>query len=159
MRAIEALMMALAVAVVGGGIWAVHKWIPRSGLSIFRPAAAEKTKVAEPPVSKPASASSKRTPRRTRDVAVPLGAIEVDVPVGFPFPNPRDLSAGTTRAQVLARYGEPIARVSGVEDGRLIERYYFLNPDRTRITVAILRSGVVDSAESVLNEHATTSHP
>lgn len=159
MRAIEALMMALAVAVVGGGIWAVHKWFPRSGLSIFRPAVSEKVKVTEPPVPKPASAPSKHVSRRTRDIALPLGAIEVDVPAGFPFPTPGDLPAGTTRAQVLARYGEPIARVSGVEDGRLIERFYFLRPDRVQITVALLRSGVVASAESVLNEHATATHP
>jgi hypothetical protein len=60
---------------------------------------------------------------------------------------------------VIAKYGQPIARVSGVEDGRLIERFYFLRPDRTRITIAILRSSVVVSAESVLNEHATVAQP
>lgn len=152
-------MMALAVAVVGGGVWAVHKWVPRSGLSIFRPATSEQPKAAELPASKPASEPSKHVARRSRDIELPLGAIQVDVPAGFPFPTPGDLPVGTTRAQLLAKYGTPIARVSGVEDGRLIERFYFLHPDRTRITVAILRSGMVASAESVLNEHATAIQP
>jgi hypothetical protein len=159
MRAVESLMMVLAVAVLGVGIWAVHKWVPRSGLGIFRPPGTEKVKVAEPPVSKPATAPPKHTGPHTRDVALPLGAIEVDVPAGYPFPNPHDLPAGTTRAQIMAKYGEPIARVSGVEEGHLFERYYFLYHDRTRITVATLRNGVVASAETVLNEHATVGQP
>jgi hypothetical protein len=162
MRAVEALMMALAVAVLGGGIWAVHKWVPRSGLSIFRPAASETVKDAkapEPPGAKAAPAAQKRPAARTRDITLPLGAIEVDVPARFPFPSPGDIPAGTTRSQVIATYGEPIARVSGVDDGRLIERYYFLNPDRTRITVATLRNGVVASAESVSNHHVPLSQP
>lgn len=159
MRAVESLMMALAVAVLGVGIWAVHKWVPRSGLSIFRPASTENVKVAQPPAAKPAPKPPKHTASRTRDVALPLGAIEVDVPAGYPFPNPHDLPAGTTRAQITAKYGEPIARVSGIEEGRLFERYYFLHRDRTRITVATLRNGVVASAESVVNDHATVGQP
>jgi hypothetical protein len=159
MRAVESLMMALAVAVLGVGIWAVHKWVPRSGLSIFRPASSEKVKPAEPPVAKPTPLPRKHTTYRARDVALPLGAIEVDVPTGFPFPTPRDLPPGTTRAQIEAKYGDPIARVSGVDAGHLSERYYFLHRDQKRITVAILRNGVVASAESVLNEHVTVGKP
>lgn len=159
MRAVESLMMALALAVLGVGVWAVHKWVPRSGLSIFRPASSEKIKVAERPVSKPTPVPRKQTTRHPLDVALPLGAIEVDVPAGYPFPGPGDLPRGTTRAQIKAKYGEPIARVSGVEEGRLFERYYFLHGDRTRITVATLRNGVVASTETVLNEHATVGQP
>ena len=159
MRAVESLMMVLAVAVLGVGIWAVHKWVPRSGLSFFRPASTENVKVG-PPAAKPAPPPAKHTARHTpSDVALPLGAIEVDVPAGYPFPNPHDLPAGTTRAQIMAKYGEPIARVSGIEEGRLFERYYFLHRDRTRITVATLRNGVVASAESVVNDHATVGQP
>lgn len=160
MRAVETLMMALVVAVLGVGIWAVYKWVPRSGLSIFRPTSSEAVKVAEPPPAKPAPAPKKRVaPAPTANIAIPLGAIDVDVKPGFPFPSPGDLPAGTTRAQVIARYGEPIARVSGVEDGRLLERYYFLNPDRMRITIAILHGGIVTSAESALNHHVTAARP
>ena len=160
MRAVETLMMVLAVSVLGIGIWAVHKWVPQSALSIFRPAATQASQPVAPPAPKPAQAAKKRAkPAPMRDIALPLGAINVDVTPSLPFPSPIDLPAGTTRAQVIAKYGQPIARVSGVEDGRLIERFYFLRPDRTRITIALLRSGIVASADSVLNEHATTSQP
>jgi hypothetical protein len=162
MRAVETVMMALAVTVLGVGIWAVHKWVPRSGLSIFRPAGSEAVKDAkapEPPPAKPAPAAQKRPFARTREVTLPLGAIEVDVPARFPFPSPGDLPAGITRSQVIARYGEPIARVSGVEDGRLLERYYFLHPDRIQMTVATLRNGVVASADTVSNHHVTAPQP
>jgi hypothetical protein len=159
MRAVEFLMMALAVAVLGLGVWAVHRWIPRSGLSIFRPANSETAKVAAPPASKPTPPTHKRTTHTEHDLAVPLGVIEVDVPVGFPFPTPADLPVGATRAQILAKYGEPTVRVSGVEDGRLFERWYFIHHDRTQITIATLRNGVVARTESTLNEHATLGAP
>ena len=48
MRAVESLMMVLALAVVGVGLWAVHKWLPQSGLSIFRSAGSETNTVAGP---------------------------------------------------------------------------------------------------------------
>jgi hypothetical protein len=159
MRAVESLMMALALAVLGVGIWAVHKWIPRSGLRIFRPASTEAVKTIDHSVAKALPLSRKGKPHRVSDLAIPLGVIEVDVPAGFPFPTPIDLPVGTTRTQIVAKYGDPIARVSGIEDGHLFERYYFLRGDQTRITVATLRNGVVASAESVLNEHATVGRP
>jgi hypothetical protein len=152
-------MMALALAVLGVGIWAVHKWVPRSGLSIFRPVSSENVKVTEQPVFKPIPLSRKPATHHAPDIALPLGAIEVDVPTGYPFPSPRDLPAGMTRAQITTKFGEPIARVSGVEEGHLFERYYFLHRNRTRITVATLRNGVVASAASVLNDHATAAQP
>jgi len=161
MRAVEFLMMTLAVAVLALGVWAVHKWIPRSGLSFFRPPSTEAPRVPAPPASKPAPASPthKRAAHSQSDLGIPLGIVEVDVPTGFPFPTPADLPAGATRAQIIAKYGEPTVRVSGVEDGRLFERYYFIHHDRTRMTIATLRNGVVAWAESTLNEHATAGTP
>jgi hypothetical protein len=161
MRAVEFLMMTLAVAVLALGVWAVHKWIPRSGLSFFRPPSTEAPRVPAPPASKPAptSPTHKRAAHSQSDLGIPLGIVEVDVPTGFPFPTPADLPAGFTRAQIIAKYGEPTVRVSGVEDGRLFERYYFIHHDRTRMTIATLRNGVVARAESALNEHATVGTP
>jgi hypothetical protein len=161
MRAVEFLMMTLAVAVLALGVWAVHKWIPRPGLSFFRPPSTEAPRVPAPPASKPAPASPthKRAAHSQSDLGIPLGIVEVDVPTGFPFPTPADLPAGFTRAQIIAKYGEPTVRVSGVEDGRLFERYYFIHHDRTRMTIATLRNGVVARAESALNEHATVGTP
>jgi len=161
MRAVEFLMMTLAVAVLGLGVWAVHKWIPRSGLSFFRPPSTEAPRVPAPPASKPTSATTihKRAAHGEPDLSVPLGMIEVDVPTGFPFPTPADLPAGATRAQIIAKYGEPTIRISGVEDGRLFERYYFVHHDRTRMTIVTLRNGLVARAESALNEHATVGTP
>ena len=161
MRAVEFLMMTLAVAVLGLGVWAVHKWIPRSGLSFFRPPSTEAPRVPAPPASKPTSATPihKRAAHGEPDLSVPLGMIEVDVPTGFPFPTPADLPAGATRAQIIAKYGEPTIRISGVEDGRLFERYYFVHHDRTRMTIVTLRNGLVARAESALNEHATVGTP
>jgi hypothetical protein len=158
MRSVQFLVMALTVAVVGLGIWAVHKWVPQSGLNIFGPTTSETTKKADP-APKPVTAPHKREKQRLRDVEIPVGTIVVNVPVGFPFPTPGDLPGGTTRAQLLAKYGEPSARVSGVDDGSLVERYYFVHRDRTRITIAILRNGAVASAESAINPHVTISQP
>jgi hypothetical protein len=158
MRAVESIMLLLALAVVGVGIWAVHKWIPQSGLSIFgRPASQEVKKPDSPP--KPVTLEHKRQARSLHPIDLPIGSIEVSVPLGFAFPSPADLHAGTTRAQLVAKYGEPSARVSGVDDGILVERYYFVSHDRTRITVVTLRSGVITSAESALTTPRTLAQP
>jgi hypothetical protein len=158
MRAVESLMMVLALAVVGVGLWAVHKWLPQSGLSIFRSAGSETNTVAGPRAAK--KDTSAKPIRRAHNFVIPPEVIDVDVPSpGFPFPSPVDLPAGTTRAQILAKYGKPTARISGVEDGRLFERYYFLHRDRPQITVATLENGVVSWAESTSNDHVVVGNP
>jgi hypothetical protein len=159
MRGIESLMMALALGVVGVGLWAVHKWIPQSGLNIFRPTSSEPAKLPSPTVAKAERPVRKHTALPTHNLTLPLGVIEVEVPTGFPFPTPADLPAGTTRAQIMAKYGEPTARVSGIDEGRVFERYYFLHRDRKRITIATLRNGVVARAESAVNQDARVGQP
>jgi hypothetical protein len=159
MRAVESLMMVLALAVVGVGLWAVHKWLPQSGLSMFRTASSQTNTVPGPNVAKK-EPSAKRAVRHAHNLVLPAEVIEVDVPSpGFPFPTPVDLPAGTTRAQILTKYGKPTARISGVEDGHMFERYYFLHHNRSQITVATLENGVVAWAESTSNEHVVVGQP
>jgi hypothetical protein len=63
------------------------------------------------------------------------------------FPTREDFPAGATGDQIRAQFGEPTARVTGTIDGRVSERYYYYNPDRTKLTVARLSGGVIVSPE------------
>jgi hypothetical protein len=86
----------------------------------------------------PAEGKTDAQPRATEAPGAPL------------FPTLNDLPAGATDVQIRARFGEPAARVTETRDGRVFERYYYFNRDHTRLTVAILKAGVVVSAESQL---------
>ncbi|HET8550029.1 MAG TPA: hypothetical protein VFL57_18595 [Bryobacteraceae bacterium] len=77
----------------------------------------------------------------------PIPAAEQKLPP--PFPSDRDLVRGMARSRLRVLYGPPSLRVSATRDGRLVERYVYMRPDRTSATIAHLENGAVVSAETV----------
>jgi hypothetical protein len=72
---------------------------------------------------------------------------EIEAPLSPAFPTPDDFQPGATSDQIRAQFGEPTARVTGTMNGRVSERYYYYNPDRSKLTVARLSGGVIVSSE------------
>jgi hypothetical protein len=52
------------------------------------------------------------------------------------------------RAQVLAQFGSPSLRACTIREGNLFESYYYVNRDRTAMTVTVLQNGTVASVHS-----------
>ncbi len=155
MRAIIAL--AGLVGLVAIGVWKAPQWMPERDFGSGFGAAADGS--AADPESKVVRVSGKNRGDKTGRSTVtsdfkiggfPDSKIEVDVPVSrAPFPTRKDLHAGIPGSQVRATYGEPAARITAMEGGQLVERYYYFNNDRTQLTVAKLEQGVVVAAEAV----------
>jgi hypothetical protein len=154
MRGMEVVVIAGLLGLVAVGVWNARRWLPdwaSPGAS-----AAANTGVTGKPDTKLERASGKhRVDRAGRSTVLsdftigdlPGSKTEVDVPIGSPFPTRNDLAVGATGAQILARFGEPTARVTAMQNGRLIERYFYINSDRTKLTVATLERGVVVSVD------------
>jgi hypothetical protein len=66
-----------------------------------------------------------------------------------PFPTPEILTRGSTAAEIRGAYGAPTIDVAGSRDGRVLEKYYYMSPDRTHLTVANIENGLLISAESL----------
>jgi hypothetical protein len=75
---------------------------------------------------------------------------KTDVVVSPVFPTPDDFPPGATGVQIRAQFGEPTARVIETRDGSVFELYYYFSPDRTQLTVARLKAGVIVSAENTV---------
>ncbi len=152
----EVAVLAGLLGLVAIGVWNGRRWLPEWA-SPNAPAVAT-AGVAARPDAKPTQPSGKRRlEKASRSTVVsnftigdlPSSKTEVDVPMpGSPFPSRNDLPQGATGAQIRAKYGEPTARVTAMQGGRLLERYYYVNDDRTQLTVATLEHGVVVFAES-----------
>lgn len=85
---------------------------------------------------------------RNQDIDLPSSKTALDVPVGSPFPTRNDLRVGVTGTQILARYGEPTARVTAMQNGRIIERYISMSiAIAHKLTLATLERGVVASID------------
>jgi hypothetical protein len=88
------------------------------------------------------------TPASTVVPGIP--SIVVDVPnLAPPFPLSRDIPRGTARAWLRSEFGPPQLRVSATSRGQLTEKYVYIKPDRSAITIAYLENGAVVSAESM----------
>jgi hypothetical protein len=78
-----------------------------------------------------------------------LSTTTVDVIIPAPrFPEAKELTPGMTSGEIRSHFGEPVARTAKAENGEIAERYYYIDKDHTRLTVANLLGGVVVSAES-----------
>jgi hypothetical protein len=151
----EVVIIAGLLGLVAVGVWNARRWLPEWVPS--RPAAVASATPAAKVDTKLDRASGKRKVDRAGRSSVvsnfsigdlPGSKTEVDVPMpGSPFPTRNDLHVGATGAQILAQYGEPTARVTAMQNGRLVERYFYVNSDRTQITVATLERGVVVSVD------------
>jgi hypothetical protein len=159
MKGKELLMLLL---ILGVGTWAITHWLGGgSGVpDLLSPIAsrlggATPAKPAEKPAEKEAKAVTKKrrggqgsSPAAT-DTAFPdePSTITVLVPSSH-YPGADDLKLGSTGTEIRSEFGEPSARVSGVRDGYLLERYYYMNNERTRVTIATLKNGVLIGAQT-----------
>jgi hypothetical protein len=155
----EVLIMAGLLGLVAVGVWNARRWLPDWAPS-SKPAAVASATPAAKADPKLAAASGKRKLDKAGRSSVisnfkigdlPVSRTEVDVPMpGSPFPTRNDLPLGTPGVQIIAKYGEPTARVTAMQGGRLFERYYYLSSDRTKLTMATLERGVVVSVDGPL---------
>ena len=154
MRGMEVLILAGLLGLVAVGVWNARRWLPDW---VSKPAAVASATPASKADAKLDRASEKRKPDRAGRSSLvsnfsigdlPASKTEVDVPLpGSPFPTRNDLALGAVGTQILAKYGEPTARVTAMQNGRLVERYYYVNSDRTQLIVATLERGVVVSVD------------
>jgi hypothetical protein len=155
MRGMEVLIIAGLLGLVAVGVWNARRWLP-DWASPSAPAATHSGVSGKPDAKLERASGKGRLDRAGRSTAVsnftigdlPSSKTEVDVPIGSPFPTRSDLPLGITGAQIRAKFGEPTARVTAMQGGRLLERYYYVNSDRTQLTVATLEHGIIVSAES-----------
>lgn len=155
MRRMEVLIIAGLLGLVAVGVWNARRWLP--DWASPQPAAVASASAAAKADPKLTETSAKRTRDKAGRSSVisnfkigdlPVSKTEVDVPMpGSPFPTRNDLTVGAAGVQILAKYGEPTARVTTMQAGRLFERYYYVNSDRTQLTVATLERGVVVSVD------------
>ncbi|MGI9074588.1 MAG: hypothetical protein ACR2JB_25465 [Bryobacteraceae bacterium] len=150
----EVLIIAGLLGLVAVGVWNARRWLP-DWASPTAPAVASSGVVGKPDAKLERASGKRRGDRAGRSSVVsnftigdlPGSKTEVDVPMGSPFPTRNDLPIGAAGAQILAKYGEPTARVTAMQNGRLVERYYYVNSERTQLVVATLEHGVVVSVD------------
>lgn len=161
MRGIEALLLAAFAGLVGVGLWNARHWLPEWNLKTVNSAPADASRIGnapgKPEANKPGNGKhglvrNGRLAEKS-DAAPGSPAVSettVDVPRWLPpFPTRADLPIGASGAHIRSKYGEPTARVTETRAGQLVERYYYLNADRTQLTVATLEGGLVTHTESV----------
>lgn len=156
--------MLMLTAILAVGLWAITRWFGGPGSTASTLLAPITSRFGAPMVAKPQDKPAKERDqvglaKHSTPKAKGLAAsnafpdepstITVLVPSAH-FPAPDDLKVGNTGTEIRSQFGEPSARVVGVRDGVLLERYYYLNSDRTRVTVATLNNGVLVSAQSQL---------
>ena len=69
-----------------------------------------------------------------------------------PSPDVPDLGKigyGTTRSEIRKRYGVPTLAVVSSHDGSLVERYYYADPDHSKMAIATFRDGKLVAAQTV----------
>jgi hypothetical protein len=156
MRGMEVLTIAGLLGLVAVGVWNARRWLP-DWASPSAPAAAYAGPAAKPDPKLERTSGKRALDRAGRSTVVsnftigdfPASKTEVDVPISAaPFPTRNDLPPGISGTQIRSKFGEPTARVTAMQGGRLFERYYYLNSDRTQLIVATLEHGVVVATES-----------
>jgi hypothetical protein len=63
-------------------------------------------------------------------------------------PDSEKMEIGTTRSELRKRYGKPAVAVESVDNGCLVERYYYLKPDHENLVIAVLSDGKLVSAQT-----------
>jgi len=153
MRGKETWLLAAAIGLVA---WAMYMWA-HSRFPIPNLLAEYKTKSSAalaklPPRANPSAVPKGRTASTrlasARTSEFPGGITTVIVPPP-PFPTQKNLRTGTALAQIRQTYGEPIMNVSGLKEGHLLERWYYINSDNTAMTVATMDDGFVSSVETL----------
>ena len=153
MRVLETFYVVAFLGAVALGVWNFRHQLPPYFADLV-----ESTVLGAPAVTrvpdlqvKPSVTAIKSTGRISQKKPSSLdemgtSVVEINSPAPH-FPDTKDLRAGLTGDQIIAEFGQPTARVTTSEDGRLVERYYYLNRERTRLIVANLQNGQVVSAD------------
>jgi hypothetical protein len=165
------LLLLLLVLGIGGLV--SYKWLARGPVTVHAPQAAEvavkKTSVAHGKSGSGSSGADRKEkagdrkggdrkttaglPASGSDIPVfPPAIMTVTIP-DAPFPTPESLKIGSSRAELRAAFGEPAMDIAGIRDGRVLERYYYLNRERSLLTVATVENGKVTAAESLSNPY------
>jgi hypothetical protein len=76
-----------------------------------------------------------------------------------PFPTPELMRTGATTAELRATFGVPSVDIAGTREGRVLERYYYVNRERSRLTIANIENGLLISAESLSSPYFHLPHP
>jgi hypothetical protein len=155
-RGLEKFIVAAFLGLVVLGVWNVRTWLSDHLALRGHDFVAAPGPTAVVPTIKSRSGSAHGKPGTrsgTKDTALlPDDVTIVDVPyTGQPFPEPKDLPSGITGAEIRAGFGDPAAHVTLSSNGLLVERYYYVNKERTRYTVAELQDGRLISAASKSN--------
>ena len=156
----------IIVVIVLGGALAMYRW-PGAPL-VFNSARgiARVEPPAETTEKSPDKASERKVPRpkvaaaqpgRTRSEATPpapLAAQAAPAPIvssrpDLPFPTPEALKKGSTASELRSRFGTPTIDIAGTSEGRVLEKYYYLNRERDRLTVITLENGLLISSNSL----------
>ena len=77
--------------------------------------------------------------------AAPTPAVTPDVP----FPTPESLKKGSTSAEIRGRFGAPAFDIVGSREGHVLEKFYYVNRDKSQLTVVYMDNGLLTSVESV----------
>jgi hypothetical protein len=159
MRGIEIMLLAAFAGLVGLGLWNAREWLPQWNPKVVNSAPANASKTVTK-VGDTLGANKQRAGKRGNGSGPSDRAVSNIIPgqtivnVWPTFPTGADLPVGTSGVRILAKYGEPNARVTEMHAGRLLERYYYFNSDRTQLTVATLEGGVITGAEAYRPDRA-----
>jgi hypothetical protein len=158
----ESLLIAV---ILGIGALVSYTWLSRGPVQVRATQSRPAAKTVIPPMAKAATgAAAVKVPQHARGAAsasapsaappvFPPTVMTVTVPPDLPFPTPDNLKVGTTRAEIRAAYGEPAMDIAGIRNGRVLERYYYLNRERSLLTVVSVENGTLTSAESLSNPY------
>jgi hypothetical protein len=165
MRGKETWLLAF---ILGTGVLVSYKWLGSSSpMSLPALLRREPTRSSVTAFTKPSSDTASHKAgahnrvrsgsagRSSGDITldnIPLSTITVEVP-GPLFPTRENLRIGTSSSQMRAIYGPPAMSAATIRDGRVLERSYYVNADRTKITVATLENGFVTRAQSLSNPY------
>lgn len=167
MRGIEVMLLAGFAGLIGLGLWNARQWLPQWSPKVVNSGPANAGKAVEKVAGKRGDTKQHAGKRRvTGDArrpgtsAFPAGDFpesetRVEVPA-WPVPTQADLPVGASGVRILAKYGEPTARVAEMHGGQLLERYYYFSSDRAQLTVATLVGGVVTGAEAFRADRAVS---
>ena len=148
MRSFETFLL---IVVLGILTWMFRDRLPLHSFAYSAPAAAPVPVLPTNTATNAHVRAGKHPARVESDGAsnVPASTTVVEVVVPKPqFPDATQLKPGMTGGDVRLHFGEPSVRIMTADRGEISERYFYVDKDRSRMTVANLQGGVVVSAES-----------
>lgn len=117
---------------------------------IFQSSTSEPADAGGKPPEEPASPPRSRGSRKTRAAeseAKPNG-VESSPATPESARVKQEINVGMTRSQVIERLGNPTLRATQTSNGRLLERFIYVDRDRHTITIAVLENGNTVNFES-----------